>query len=448
MAPERHYLFVTNRGPFAITPSGSPREAGGGLAAGLRGLLATGHARSVFAVDEGAELERWRAFGDDRLIPAAVPEVVHRSAYDTIANELLWYSAHQLFDLAFEPIDDAHVRVAWSHYESFNHLMADAAHGAAHLDDVIVVNDYHLYLVPRALRERGWQGALVFFLHIPVPTQQEYAILPHGVRRALLEGIVDADLIAVHAPTWAERLRELFDAHALKAPPIVVAPLPVDITGLLERAARPDVATAGERLDASGGSLPTITRVDRIEPSKNLLRGVAAIDRMLELRPDLAGTFRALHLAYPSRGNLDKYHRLRSLLVNMIDAVNDRWQRSGWVPIEAHLSDDPARSIAAYQRFKVLLVNPVRDGLNLVAPEASLLAPSNAQIVLSRTAGIAEHIGDHVELVDPFDVDATARALIDALEQPGDLEPVRHWVRENSWDRWLATITPSSEGAR
>ncbi|ACU54763.1 glycosyl transferase family 20 [Acidimicrobium ferrooxidans DSM 10331] len=448
MAPARQYLFVTNRGPFAISPSGSLHEAGGGLAAGLRGLLATGQARSVFAVDDGPEREHWSAVGDDRLIPAAVPEEVHRSAYDTIANELLWYCAHQLFDLAFEPIDDAHSRRAWSHYETFNELMAEAAHAVANVDDVIVVNDYHLYLVPRALRARGWQGTLVFFLHIPVPTEQEYAVLPAVVRRALLDGIAEADLIAVHAPTWAERLRALFDASGLVAPPIVVAPLPVDVVGLLERAARPDVAEAGERLDATGGALPTITRVDRIEPSKNLLRGVAAIDRMLELRPDLAGRFRALHLAYPSRGNLDKYHRLRSSLVDMIDAVNDRWRRSGWVPIEAHLSDDPARSIAAYQRFRVLLVNPVRDGLNLVAPEASLLAPPDAHIVLSRSAGIAEHIGDHVTLVDPFDVDETARALIDALERPGDLEPVRRWVHSNSWDRWLATITPTATETR
>lgn len=248
MAPARQYLFVTNRGPFAISPSGSLHEAGGGLAAGLRGLLATGQARSVFAVDDGPEREHWSAVGDDRLIPAAVPEEVHRSAYDTIANELLWYCAHQLFDLAFEPIDDAHSRRAWSHYETFNELMAEAAHAVANVDDVIVVNDYHLYLVPRALRARGWQGTLVFFLHIPVPTEQEYAVLPAVVRRALLDGIAEADLIAVHAPTWAERLRALFDASGLVAPPIVVAPSP---STSLDCSSVPHVPMSPKRASAS-----------------------------------------------------------------------------------------------------------------------------------------------------------------------------------------------------
>jgi len=412
------------------------------LAAGLRGLIGSGTMRWVFAAQGDGEAEAVRALGEEELAPVAIAPATYREAYEIIANEVLWYCAHGLFDLAFEPLDDWRLRTAWTHYEAFNADMAEGALAEARRDDVLVVNDYHLLLAPERARRLGWTGPMVLFLHTPVPEPEEFAVLPAAMRSAILDGIEAADVVGVHARAWAARLEAILAIHGRRAPRIVVAPLPADIAGMLARARDPTVIQEGTELDAALHGLPAIVRVDRIEPSKNLLRGIAAIDRLFELYPELRGSVRVLHFAYPSREGLDKYRRLRTALEAAIQAVNDRWRSGGWEPIHARLDDNPSRSVAAYARARVLLINPIRDGLNLVAAEASLLAPPGGQLVLSRTAGIAEHVGDSVVLVDPFDVEGTAHALREALARPGNLEPVRQWVRGNTWERWLAAITP------
>jgi len=401
--------------------------------------------RWVFALAGNDDLPAWEALGIDVLHPVAIPTPTYRAAYDVIANELLWFCFHGLWDLAFEPVADSRLEQAWEHYVAFNDRMVEATLATAVEHDVLVLNDYHLLLAPQLARQRGWRGPITLFLHTPLPRVDEFRVLPPRLRRALLEGMASADLVGVHANRWALRLAALFDDAGLPVPRIVVAPLPADVLGVQTRSRDGDVARAGEILDALIADRPTIARIDRIEPSKNLLRGVAAVDRLLERHPSLRGQLRVLAFAYPSRAGIEKYDRLRSRLEQALQAVNDRWRRGAWEPIVARLDDDAARSLAAYQRFRALLINPLRDGLNLVAAESSLLAPTGAQLVLSSEAGIAEHIGAHVLIVDPFDVEATAEALAAAIDEGGDLSPVRSWVKANTWERWLTSINPRSQ---
>jgi len=305
------------------------------------------------------------------------------------------------------------------------------------------VNDYHLLLVPGLLRQHGYHGKVGLFLHTPWATEEEWRIVPAPLAHEIATSVADADVVGLHAARWAARLEATL-APALDPRRVVVAPLPLDAERLRADAGTADALEERARLATLADGLPIIGRVDRLEPSKNLLRGVLAIDVLLARVPALRGGFRALVCSYPSREGLRKYAAIRPALEQLVAATNARWRQPGWEPIHLEIEDRPSRSVALYQLLTVGLINPLRDGLNLVALEASLVAREDAQIVLSNEAGVAEHIGDMVELVSPFDIDATADALIRGLEG-GNLAPVREWIGTHTWSNWTRSILRALE---
>jgi len=452
-------LLVTNRGPLVVErASGRLAQAGGGVASGFLGLVT--HERSSATGAEALPETRWcfpisspeelAAFGrgayeeyNPRLRPIPVDPRDHQLAYQRIANEFLWYLVHGLFDAAFEPLYDQGFYDALEGYRRFNEAIASAIEQEVASDEIVLVNDYHLLLVPGLLRRGGYSGRIGLFLHTPWATEDEWRVVPTPLAREIATSVASADLIGVHAARWAGRLLATFAPH-LDPGRIVVAPLPLDPARLRADAATPEVAEERARLEALTDGLPTIGRVDRLEPSKNLLRGVLAVDALLTQEPSLRGGFRALVCSYPSREGLHKYAAIRPALEELVAATNARWRQPGWEPIHLEITDRPFRSLALYQLLQVGLINPLRDGLNLVALEASLLAREGAGIVLSSEAGVAEHIGHAVELVAPFDVRATADALARALAG-GNLAPVRDWIETNTWSTWIRSLLGALE---
>ncbi len=436
----RRFLFVTNRGPVVTGMDGTFRSAGGGLASGLSGALADSDSRWLFPISAPAELAAFESGRylelDPKLIPTPVDPTSYTVAYEQVSNQLLWFLFHGLFDLSMEPaFDHAFVR-AFHAYRAVNQSIAVAVAAAAPGDVPILVNDYHLMLVPGMLRKMGVDASISFFLHTPFPYEHEFQLLPRWFKQELLTSLAAADLVCFHTERW----RDNFLASSPSAVATAVAPLPVNREAIDRARREENVANRREALEKIFPGLPVITRVDRIEPSKNLLRGAMAVESLLESRPKLAGQFGVLFFAYPSRQSLPRYQRLERELVSLISGINERWQRGSWRPIHLQVSDDTARSLAAYQTFDTLLVNPVRDGLNLVVAEAALLCPKSAQIVLSTEAGIADHLRGSVNLVNPLDVVETGEALIGATGT--DLDAVKDWVGANTWERWFSAIDP------
>ncbi|WP_298209778.1 trehalose-6-phosphate synthase [Ferrimicrobium sp.] len=442
------YLFITNRGPVQVGPDGHALvRSGGGLASGLLGLMdqpGKHDIRWLFPISSEAER---RAAQEHRyeavqpgFCPAPVDEQDHMTAYQVIANEYFWYLFHGLFDLSFEPIFDQVFYDAYDKYCRFNAQMADRVSELDLVNTTVIINDYHLMLMPQLLRSRGFTGSIVLFFHTPICTASESDLIPPGIRNELLRSFNAANVIGLHAHHWEQFFIDSFGRGGSELPPTVVAPLPADASGILSSLSDERVAYERDQLEPLTMGLPTILRVDRIEPSKNLLRGVYAIDEMLRRDPKAVGKFRALLFAYPSRSTIPKYRRLTVELETLVREINERWSHKGWEPIHLDLSDHPTRSLASYQIFDTLLVNPLRDGLNLVVFEAALAAKSTAQIVLSTEAGAAEHVGQWLELVHPLDIPETASALNRAL-QGGDLQPVREWTNQNTWAKWLETIS-------
>ncbi len=171
----------------------------------------------------------------------------------------------------------------------------------------------------------------------------------------------------------------------------------------------------GQPAGGQEGARQLIIRVDRTELSKNIVRGLAAFRELLVTRPQWRGRVSHLAFAYPSRSGVPEYRAYTELVTRTAEEINAELGTPGWRPVLLEVKDDYSRSLAACRMADVLLINPIRDGMNLVAEEGPILSDRGCALVLSREAGAASLIGEHALLVNPYDVSATARALHEAL---------------------------------
>jgi trehalose 6-phosphate synthase len=325
-----------------------------------------------------------------------------------------------------------------------NGVFADAAAESAPEGAVVLVQDYHLALVGPRLRAARPDLRLVHFSHTPFATPEWLLALPDAAARELLEGMAAHHACTFHSRRWADAFEACCRARGVDAPPTRVTPLAADADDLARAASTDECAAAGERLDEAFGDRQVLLRVDRMELSKNVLRGFHAYDLLLEEQPSLRGRVVFAAFVYPSREGLPEYLAYRTEVQGLIERINERWATPGWTPIVAEVDDDFPRSVAALQRYDVLLINPVRDGMNLVAKEGPILNGRDGALVLSTEAGVWDELGDAGALsINPFDVAATADALHAALtmgrdERTSRAESLRAVAASRSPADWLA----------
>jgi trehalose 6-phosphate synthase len=292
-------------------------------------------------------------------------------------------------------------------------VAAEAPQGA-----VVLVQDYHLCLVAEQVRRSRPDLKLVHFSHTPFAPPAWLRMLPEAVRRDLIGGLAAHHAVGFHTAGWAADFTASCADAGVAAPPTFVAPLGPDPDDLASTVASPARAAADRHLAEIVGDRSFVVRVDRIELSKNLLRGFAAYEALLEAEPRRHGTVVFGAFCYPSRQGVADYDRYARAVADRVDAVNARFGTADWTPIHYDPTDDYPRSVAALVRADVVVVNPVRDGLNLVAKEAMVVNDRHGQLLLSPAAGAWDELGEHAWRADPFDVGQTARALAAALDAP------------------------------
>jgi trehalose 6-phosphate synthase len=269
-------------------------------------------------------------------------------------------------------------------------------------------------------------------------------VLPREISVAIHEGLLACDSIGFHTERWRDAFVECCDALLGRGDEAATRshanPIAVDADSFVQLAADEGVR---ERRSALASERPEILvlRVDRTDPSKNAVRGFDAFGLLLERDPSLHGRVGLLALLDPSRQAIPEYAEYRDATERAAAAVNDRFRRPGWEPIRLDVRDDFLASVAAYTEYDVLLVNPVMDGLNLVAKEAPLVNDRDGTLVLSRNAGAFEEIGQWTMAVDPLDVPGQAEALARAIALPGEerrrmLDAIRTSVRTHDLDSW------------
>jgi trehalose 6-phosphate synthase len=318
----------------------------------------------------------------------------------------------------------------WAAYREYNLAFAKALAADAGSNEArAVIQDYHLTLAPRMLSVLRPEVKIAHFSHTPWAPVDYYRLLPDAVGAEVLEGILGADHAGFLCQRWASAFMDCceqilgadvdrdagqvsYEGHTTG---IGVHPLGVDAQELIDRAAQPDVELAMASLAETIGDRKLIVRVDRTELSKNIVRGLAAFRELLLTRPEWRGKVMMLSLAYPSRYDLPEYREYTATVQRLAGAIDDELGSPDWTPILLLTDDDYPRSLAGYRLADVLLVNPIRDGMNLVAKEGPILSDRNCALVLSREAGAAAELSADALMINPFDVAETAAALHEAL---------------------------------
>ncbi|OQR59074.1 trehalose-6-phosphate synthase [Streptomyces maremycinicus] len=416
-------LVASNRGPvsYEVSEDGSlhAKRGGGGLVSGLSAIGPEAGALWVCsALSDGDREAVRRGVGEEGVRMLAVPAEVHEDAYNGIANSVLWFVHHLLYQTPLEPAFDAEFRRQWASYEAYNRAFAQALAEEAADGAAVLVQDYHLCLVPGMLRELRPDLRIGHFSHTPWAPVDYFALLPGDIREELLHGMLGADRLGFLTRRWADAFTACCTEFAggPGKTQIGVHGLGADADFLRERSRRPDVDERMASLRAEiGEGRKAIVRVDRTELSKNIVRGLLAYRQLLDDHPEWRERVVHVAFAYPSRQDLAVYRDYTAEVRRLSEEINDAYGTPGWTPVLLNLKDDFARSLAAYRLADVALVNPIRDGMNLVAKEVPVVSDEGCALVLSREAGAYWELRDDAITVNPYDVLETARALHEGL---------------------------------
>jgi trehalose 6-phosphate synthase len=430
---DRPVVVVSNRGPLTFRRHEGGElvatRGAGGLVSGLGPLVAGTGATWVAAAMTDGDREAAGAGVIDaegfRVRLLAVDPETYRLAYDVVSNQTLWFVYHGLYDLPRDPAFGAELREAWQAYRQVNDAFAAAVAEVAPEGAAVLVQDYHLGLLSLGLTERRPDLAAVHFSHTPFATPTWLRVLPDHIAGEVLSGLAAHRACGFHTRGWAGDFVDCCREVLALTPTTFVSPLPTDADDVRRAATSPACDAALAEISEGVGDRLVVARVDRIELSKNLLRGFQAFDTLLDRHPEWRERVVFLASVYPSRTGVAAYLEYQLEVEELVERINARWATPGWTPIVYDTRDDYPRSVAVLRRADVLLINPIRDGLNLVAKEGGIVNERDAVLCLSREAGVWDEVGSAALPVPPFDVLGTADVLDAALRMPAAERRVR-----------------------
>ena len=442
MAGRRALIVVSNRGPvtFDRGPGGErlARRGGGGLVTALRGLLEHHDVTWIAAATTDEDRVVAAEGSSEVALVAPEPDAYH-GYYNVVANPMLWFIQHGLWARGLQPDLDRAFHDAWRDYETVNRVFADRV--VVELDNkpgaAVLFHDYHLYLAPGYVRAARPDAKLAHFVHIPWPV--DWTILPETMRRAVHDGLLANDVVAFHTARWARNFEascdEIVGGHARTH--VTHHAISID-TAEFDGLAQSDDVVAEERELEAARPEKLVVRVDRTDPSKNIVRGLEAFGLLLDSRAEWRGRAQMLALLDPSRQSIPEYVEYVAAIERTTAEINARHPRA----IDLQVADNFPRSVAAYKQFDVLLVNAVYDGMNLVAKEGPLVNARDGVLVLSENAGAHEELAEWALTVNPFDVWGQAEALHEALSMdPAERQRRRDGictqVRRHDVHAWL-----------
>jgi trehalose 6-phosphate synthase len=477
---DRSLIIASNRGPITFdgTDDGVPRfqRGAGGLVTALIGLAQHLDTAWIACARTSADTE-WQEGqvslpDSDRELRVRFlsPEpAAYERYYDVIANPLLWFLQHAMWDVSRAPVIDRATWHAWDEgYKVVNCLFAQAIVQRLRTDPrptLVMLQDYHLYLVARYVRDQirlRPKHTLLHFIHIPWPGSTYWSLLPGTMRQSILDSLCAVDLLGFQ--TYDDALNFLRSCESYlpgahinfrrnsvwyrnHVTHVRDFPIAIDVAALRQLAETPAVAEYRSEMERIGAGQPLIVRIDRIEPSKNIVRGFQAFEEMLELHPEHCGHVKFLALLVPSRLEVAEYRSYLDELMAAAGRVNARYGNSGWEPIRLLIGDDYERAIAALQLYDVLLVNAIVDGMNLVAKEGPIVNRRDGVLILSERTGARQQLEPGAIVIAPCDVYATAEALHQALVMSAEERHARatrlHWLLERediaAWICWQLT---------
>jgi trehalose 6-phosphate synthase len=454
MASDTPLVLVSNRGPVTFQPGGEIKRGTGGLVTALIGLAShrpvTWVASAMTDEDVAtSEHHGGRPFpvrtpdGDEYRVKLVASDAeAYEAFYNIIANPMLWFIQHYLWDLSNAPDIRRNETEAFEFgYNAVNEDLARAV--LDEIEDiekpVVMVHDYHLYTLPGLIRRMRPDAFLHHFVHIPWSQSDSWRVLPSVIRNEVYEGILSNDIIGFHTRHYRHNFLQCcedlmglevdFDAGVVKLDDrevwVRAYPLPIDSGAIQGVAQRPRVREfEGELLRRRRDHL--ILRVDRADLSKNVLRGFSAFDTFLEQHPEFREKVTFIAQLMPSRTDIAEYAEYLERIEAVVAVVNHRHGTPDWMPIQLKLRDDLEEAVAAYKHYDVLMVNAMFDGMNLVAKEGPMVNERAGVSILSENTGAHEELGQYALSVNPFDIQELADSIHAALTMPVEERRRRH----------------------
>jgi trehalose 6-phosphate synthase len=466
-------ILVSNRGPatFERGEDGElvPVRGGGGLVTALKGLVDHRDALWIASSmsDEDAEMSQKHG---GKSFECAVDDTTYRlrlvesdpdaydAFYNVVANPLLWFIQHYLWDLSNAPdIRQNEIDAYEQGYTVVNEDLARAVlDEVKDMDDAVVMfHDYHLYTAPKVIRRARPDLLLHHFVHIPWTQPDAWRVLPRDIREDIYEGILSNDIVGFHTRAYRRNFllccRELFDLEVDEEAGVVhfedrevwvrAYPLPISASSFQKSAQRPRVHEY-ERQVLRRRREHLILRVDRADLSKNVLRGFGAFDLFLEQHPEFREQVTFIAHLIPSRQDVPEYAEYLEKIEALVAVVNHRHGTTDWMPIDLRLRENLEEAIAGYKHYDLLIVNAMFDGMNLVAKEGPLVNERHGVSLLSENTGAHEELGEFSLSVNPFDVQEQATAIHRALtmsaeERSWRAEGLKRIIRERDPGDWV-----------
>ena len=422
-------ILVSNRVPV---PAAKGNGRAGGLEVALRSVFKRhpgvwfGWSGSVVPNAEAATETIERA--DSSYVLTDLSDEDYQEFYNGFANRVLWPILHYRLDLA------EFTRRDLTGYMRVNAHFASELSKLIRPDDIIWVHDYHFIPLGHELRRRGHENRIGFFLHIPWPGPDSWRVLPSRMRRELLTALLHADRIGFQTErdtrhflqTCVANLPEVrvtrpwrqlsYEGRQINAAPY---PISIDVEAV-RKIAHGKEARSYDRYLPNYLNEYTVLRVDRAEPSKNIIRGFQAFGRFLEAHPEFLGRVNFMAILVPSRMDVEEYQDYLDDVSAIVGRINAKYANveTGWQPIHLIMGENYPRALAAMRWYDVLMVNTIIDGMNLVAKEGCLLNERNGVLILSEGAGAAIQLGDDALMISPADVEGTADAIYQAFTMP------------------------------
>jgi trehalose 6-phosphate synthase len=462
-------IIVSNRAPYEPNPDGTWSRGAGGA---ITGLIALAEATGARWVVNARTAEEKRLVGSggrsqpvlmgDRSTPVhyVTPNKAQYEMHQAvIANPLLWYHHHHLWDLEAGLTITDRIHKAWIEgYTEVNRQIAlqVAALAAGPEAPLVLVQDYHLYLVPAIVRRLVPAVTLQHFVHVPWPGADLWKVLPREMREGIVEGLLGSDIVgfqtALDVSNFLATCHELlglevdYDDRSIHVGDRVVHarayPISIDVEGMATLAASPELRRMERKLRAKRPR-HLIARIDRTDPAKNIIRGFLAYEELLRRHPELAGDTQFWAYLQPSRQEVARYRRYVAQIQRTVDRINRDHGRPGWDPIRLQFDSDMITATVVQRNFDVLLVNSIYDGMNLVAKEGAIANRASGVTVMSDTVGAFDELGEQSLAINPLDIGGTAEALYQGLAMPlaerrERLAAARAIVRRHDVNRWIS----------
>lgn len=434
-------VIVSNRLPITAEESSGGlifKPSAGGLATGIKTYIEhLGEKRGRFSDRiwvgwPGIDIpERSRKNFKRSLLsqfnchPVFLSDIEVDKFYNGFCNDTIWPLFH------YFPAHVSYVEEYWTYYKKANEIFQKGLLEILRADDLLWIHDYHLMLLPALIRQKMPSIPIGFFLHIPFPSFEIFRLLPSVWRKAILEGLMGADLVGFHTHDYTQYflrcvLRILSLDHDLgkiqanhRIAKAYTFPMGIDYQKFHNSSDVPEIRSTIEGYRKEFGETKVILSMDRLDYTKGIINRLKAFQMFLEKYTEWHGKVTFICQVVPSRTGVELYQKMRSQIEETVSTINGKFGTMTWTPIMYLFKSLPFNDIAAlYNISDVALVTPLRDGMNLIAKEyISSRKDKTGVMILSEMAGAARELGEAIH-INPFYVEEIVNALKEALELP------------------------------